>query len=155
MWINTHSFTYCCWYHSSWGIDFKLDKEAREFPQSEIFTIQIQMVSQTKMEGDNVWKCGCLCMTHVSAPPWVKHLNDELTLWWFTYMESCCENCSCAFSHVGGAGHDIWRWWSYQSNSEHSSRSHGLGLRSRSHSNFSGPAVSQGTLVSDLLRKIN
>lgn len=62
--------------------------------------------------------------------------------------------CFLAFSHVGGPGHDIWRWWSYQSNTEYGSWSHSPGLRPRSHSNFSGRAASQGTLVSDLLKNI-
>lgn len=53
------------------------------------------------------------------------------------------------FSHVGGPGHDIWRWWSYQSNTEYGSRSQSPGLGPRSHSNFPGWGVSQGILVSN------
>lgn len=63
--------------------------------------------------------------------------------------------CFLAFSHVGGPGHDIWRWWSYQSNNEYGSWSQSPGLRPRSHGTFSGRALSQGTLVSDLLININ
>lgn len=81
---------------------------------------------------------------------WQRNHDDESCIWSPVVRRMCC---FLSFSHVGGPGHDTWRWWSYQSNTEHSSWSHGPGLRPRPQSYFLGPAASQGVLVSDLLSK--